>query len=183
VGGAEIQVLQAADDSTVRVTVRVSRHSTPFGAVTDDTVLEWARTRLASEIQTLIDAQTKRLAFGLEELVLVDQDSGEPVLCWDSAKLLDIAQEFSADGAPRKSREDGTVPLRTAQRVAYLKSALLVKGHVTSRSVRTVACEMVARESGRTWEAVSAAERRGRKHPQFSEGTLPDSAKEPLRAA
>jgi len=80
--------------------------------------------------------------------------------------------------APTTEREDN---LRIAQRVAHLKSELLATGHVKSRSVRTVACEMVARESGRTWETVNAAERRGRKAPGFSEVDLPDSARQPLR--
>jgi hypothetical protein len=210
-GGAQIQVLQAADATTVRVTVRIcrepvaSQRTGPFDI--DDAVFDWAKTNLGADVVAMLETRLKMFPLGVEEQVSIDLETGDPVLCWDSAKLLNMRLDASPEDipellcAPRVSDveltnvrpeamsspcgaptigSDDSLPLRTAQRVAYLKLELVAKGHVRSRSVRTVACEMVARESSRTWEAVSASERRGRKHPRFSEDDLPAAAQDPL---
>jgi hypothetical protein len=198
-GGAQIEVVQAADARTVRVTVRVSRQSAGDEQADlvdpDNAVFDWARTSLAAEILAIVESRLKLFPLGLAEQLAIDQESGEPVLCWDSAKLMTMLPEDvpellrapvpapeAARPQPRVIKEpDSELALRTAQRVAYLKSELLASGQGKRRSVRTMACEIVARESGRTWEAVSKAERRGRRHSRFSERTLPDSAREPLQ--
>jgi len=94
VGGAQIQVLQAADARTVRVTVRVSRQSAgneqsaQFGA--DNAVFDWARTNLGADVVAMVEARLKLFPVGLAEQVTIDQESGEPVLCWDSENFMDM---------------------------------------------------------------------------------------------
>ncbi len=206
-GNGQIEVMQSANARAVQVTVTVSR--TTAGAApanikflqARDSVFDWARVNLGGVIATMLEAQLNVLPFDLGEQVVVDPESGEHVLYWDAEKLVNILEAASPEQFPEALRAPevadaqpsiapppphpapappGDMPLRTAQRVAYLKSELLATGHVNGRSVRTVACEMVARESDRTWDAVSTAERRGRKHRDFSESDLPLSAREPL---